>query len=113
MYASIPITETKQILADIMEHNLIDTQIKQELLNWYDVITKQNYFTNNNDIIIQNDGLAMGASSSSITAEMFLQHTEKSHLAHLTQKHKIINYFRYVDNIFLIFDPTTITYKLS
>ena len=47
----------------------------------------------------------MGAPSSSITAGMFLQHTENSHLAHLAQKHKIINYFRYVDDIFLIFDP--------
>jgi hypothetical protein len=47
----------------------------------------------------------MSASSSSIIAEMFLQHTENSHLAHLTQKHKIINYFWCVDDIFLIFDP--------
>jgi hypothetical protein len=27
MHSNIPITETKQILADIKEHNLIDTQI--------------------------------------------------------------------------------------
>ena len=47
----------------------------------------------------------MGAPSSSIIAEMFLQNTENSHLAHLTQKHEIINYFRYVDKIFLISDP--------
>ena len=105
MYSNIPITETKQILADIIEHNPIDTQIKQQLLNWYDVITKQDYFINNKEIIIQNNGLAMGAPSSSIIAGMFLQHTENSHLAHPAQKHKIINYFHYVDDIFLIFDP--------
>ena len=100
MYSNIPITETKQILADIIEHNPIDTQIKQQLLNWYDVITKQDYFINNKEIIIQNNGLAMGAPSSSITAGVFLQHTENSHLAHLAQKHKIINYFHHVDDIF-------------
>jgi predicted glycosyltransferase len=47
----------------------------------------------------------MGTLSSGITAEIFLQHTENSHLAHLTNKHKIVNYFRYVDDILLIFDP--------
>jgi hypothetical protein len=105
MYSNIPVTETKQLLADIREHNLIDTQINQELLNWYYVITKQNYLINNNGIIIPKDSRAMGAPSSSIIAEMFVQRTENSHLAHLTQKRKIIKYFRYVDDIFLIFDP--------
>jgi len=52
MYSNIPITETKQILEDIISHNLTDPQMKYELLNWYDVITKQNYFLNNNNIII-------------------------------------------------------------
>jgi len=47
----------------------------------------------------------MGAPSSSIIAEIFLQHTENSHLAHLTHEHEILNYFPYVDDIFLIFDP--------
>jgi len=43
--------------------------------------------------------------SSSLIAEIFLQHTENTHLARLSHKHKIINYFRYVDDILLIFDP--------
>jgi hypothetical protein len=47
----------------------------------------------------------MGAPSSSILAEIFLQYVENSHLAHLAQKHRIINYFRYVDDILLIFNP--------
>jgi hypothetical protein len=71
---------------------------------WYDIITKQNYFTHKQDIIIQHDGLAMGAPSSSLIAEFFLQYTEDVHLAHLSHKHSIINYFRYVDDILLIFD---------
>ena len=48
----------------------------------------------------------MGAPSSSLIAEIFLQHIENTHLAHLSKKHKIINYFRYVDDILIIFDPT-------
>ena len=73
---------------------------------WYDVITRQNYFTHNNETITQYDGLAMGAPSSGLIAEFFLQHTENTHLARLSRKHKIVNYFRYVDDILLIFDPS-------
>ena len=105
MYSNIPVTETKKILTDIMKHNLLDANTQHELLNWYDVITKHNYFINNNDIITQKDGLAMGAPSSGIIAQIFIQHAEKLHLARLAQKHSIINYFRYVDDILLIFDP--------
>jgi hypothetical protein len=105
MYSNIPVAETKKILTDIMKHNLLDARTQRELLNWYNVSTRQNYFTNNNYIIIQNGGLAMGAPSSGIIAEIFLQHAENLHLACPAQKHGIINYFHYVDNILLIFDP--------
>jgi hypothetical protein len=104
-YSNIPITETKKILTDVMKDKLLDTQTQHELLNWCDVITKQNYLISNNDIIIQNDGLAMGAPSSSIIAEIFLQHAENLHLASLAQKLIVINYFLYVDYILLIFAP--------
>jgi hypothetical protein len=64
--------------------------------------------SNNNDIIIQHDGLAMGAPSSGLIAEIFLQHMEHLHLTHLTHRHRIINYWRYVDDILLAFDPNHI-----
>ena len=48
---------------------------------------------------------AMGTPSSSLITEIFLQHTEHLHMAHLTHRHRIIIYFRYADDIFLIFDP--------
>jgi len=47
----------------------------------------------------------MGAPYSGLIAEMFLQNIEHSHLTHLTMKHKIIKYCRYVDDILIIFDP--------
>ena len=46
----------------------------------------------------------MGAPSYGLISELFLQQMEHLHLAHLTTKLKIINYFRYVDDILLIFD---------
>ena len=41
----------------------------------------------------------MGAPSSGLIVEIFLQHIENIHMARLSMKHKIINYFRYVDDI--------------
>jgi hypothetical protein len=47
----------------------------------------------------------MGAPFSSILAENFLQKIVNSHLTHLTQKHRLTNYFQYVNDILLIVDP--------
>jgi hypothetical protein len=55
--------------------------------------------------MIQKEELAMGAPSSGTIAKFFLQNLETIHLAHLTEKHKIAGYFRYVDDILLICDP--------
>jgi hypothetical protein len=63
-----------------------------------------NYFSNNGEILIQEDGLAMGAPTSSLLAEFFLQHLEHVHISHLSDKRKIIRYFRYVDDILIIYD---------
>jgi len=106
LYSNIPVPETKTILMSLLEQELIAPQTQQEVLKWYDVITGKNYFSHNEDVILQYGGLAMGAPSSGLIAENFLQHTEHTHIPHLTQKHKILNYCRYVDDIFLVFDST-------
>jgi len=103
LYMNIPVAETQTVPADILKQNLTDTQTQRELLGWYDTITKQNCFTFNGNTMIQKEGLAMGAPSSFI-AKIFLQHID---MAHLSMKHKIINYFRYVDDILIIFSPTS------
>jgi hypothetical protein len=46
----------------------------------------------------------MGAQSSSTVSEIFPQPIEHLHIKHLTQKPKIKNYIRYVDDILLIFN---------
>ena len=92
LYSNIPVIETRTILMDILKYELVAPQTQQEIVKWYDVITSQNYFAHKKDTVIQHDGLAMGAPSSGLIAEIFLQHIEPTHLAHLTHKHKIINY---------------------
>jgi hypothetical protein len=46
----------------------------------------------------------MGAPSCGLIAEIFLQHLEHLHLAHLVRKHNTINYRRYDEKVFVIFD---------
>jgi hypothetical protein len=105
MFSNIPITQTKHIIKNQLRINNTNTHIKSELLDWYEAITQQNYSRHKDTTITQTDGLAMGAPSSSIISEIFLQHTEHTHLPRLTQKHKLINYVRYVDDILILFDP--------
>ena len=94
----------QDILSTMLEQNSLDSQTKQELIKWYDTITSQSYFTHNRNTLIQNDGLAMGAPSSGLISEIFLQQMEHQHLAHLSNKHKIVNYLCYVDDILMIFN---------
>jgi len=55
--------------------------------------------------MIQKEGLAMGAPTACLIAEFFLHNLENTHLAHLIEKRKFTEYFRYVDDILLIYDP--------
>ena len=86
LYMNISVAETQTILANILKQNLIDTQNWRELLGWSDTIPN-NYFTFNSNIMIQKEGLAMGAPSSSFIAKIFLQHIEHLHIARLSMKH--------------------------
>jgi ankyrin repeat protein len=61
LYSNIPVIGTKTILNYMLIREHTEPQTQSEILSWYDVITKQNYFTHNNNIVIQRDGLAMGA----------------------------------------------------
>ena len=81
LYTNLPVKETRAILANILKQKLIAPQIQRELLNWLDVITRQNYFAHKKQIVIQHDGIAMGTPSSVLITEIFLQHVEHSHTA--------------------------------
>jgi hypothetical protein len=91
------------MLENILHLNHTDTKIKTELPDWYETITQQNYFQHNDITITQTDGRAMGAPSSSIISEIFLQHIELTHLPHLSRKHRLANYAWYADHTLLIY----------
>jgi hypothetical protein len=54
--------------------------------------------------ILQTEGLAMGAPTSNILAEVYIQYTEHKKLYPILKKHQIIEYFRYVANILKIYN---------
>ena len=66
-----------------------------KIINYYNCIVLTLLFS---DVVFKVQARRWG-----LIAEIFLQHLEHLHLAHLACKHEIINYCRYVD-IFLIFD---------
>jgi hypothetical protein len=102
MYPNIPTNETRQILQNILTANNTQHTLSTEILMCYDTVTTQKYFTHNDQVLTQTDGLAMGAPSSSIISEIFLQYIEHTHLPSIALKHNLLDYHRYVDDILLI-----------
>jgi hypothetical protein len=71
--ANIPTTETRQVLESLLAANLTDHKTSNKILHCYDIIVKQNYFFHGEKTFTQTHGLALGAPSSSIMSEVFLQ----------------------------------------
>jgi hypothetical protein len=47
----------------------------------------------------------MGAPTSAILAEVFLQYLEHTQIADILKKHQIIDYHRYMDDILIMYNP--------
>jgi hypothetical protein len=46
----------------------------------------------------------MGAPTSAILAEIFMQHQEHNYISKILQKHHVIDYYRYVDDMLIVYD---------
>ena len=75
-------------------------------------IISQNYFQFQDTIYLQKEGLAMGAPTSSILSEIYVQHMENTTIPKLLEKHNIKGYFRYDDILLVYIDNTTNIHKL-
>jgi hypothetical protein len=105
MYTNIPTVEVKQIIKDILDrdyHTKLDD--KRELLGLINVILEQNYIQFNDHFYKQHSCLAMGAPTSAILAETFIQFLEHNIIYKILEKHHIIDYYRYVDDILIIYN---------
>jgi hypothetical protein len=107
MYTNIPTLQLPIIISNICKFQNTPSEIKNELIKITKTLLKQNYFSFQDSIYRQTEGLAMGASTSAIFSEIYLQYMEHTTLAEILIKHNIQGYFRYVDDILLIYDITT------
>jgi hypothetical protein len=88
MYSNIPIKEMITTLEKLYEMNNIEDKTKQDILKMTQVIVEQNCFRFKDTIYVQNEGLAMGAPTSSIYSVIYLQVLENTKIAELLLKHK-------------------------
>jgi hypothetical protein len=77
---------------------------REEIITLVKTILNQNYMQHLDHQYKQNDRLAMGAPTSAILAEIFLQYFEHNRIINILQKHHIIDYHRYVDDILIIYN---------
>jgi hypothetical protein len=60
---------------------------------------EQKYFQFDQQYYKQTEGLAMGAKTSAILAETFIQHMKHKHIYPILRTQEIIAYYRYVEDI--------------
>jgi hypothetical protein len=107
IYTNIPTGEIPGIISEICHNLTTPTQTTTEILTLTQIILDRNYFRFQNQTYKQTTGLAVGAPTSSVFFEPYLQYMEHKTFHQILQNHKIIGYFRYVDDILMIFDQTT------
>jgi hypothetical protein len=104
MYTNIPQNDLTNIINNtLINNNILDDQ-KNEIMKLVKVILNQNNFQHNNQTYIQREGLAMDAPTSAIPAEIFIQNLEHNDILKILQKHQILDYYRYVDDILIIYN---------
>jgi hypothetical protein len=101
MYSNIPTQEVINIIIDTANKNEIPRDVTTEIELLTKLIIKQNYFEHNSTYYQESEGLAMGAPTSALLSEIYLQHLEYNKILDLLTKYKIITYHRYVDDILL------------
>jgi hypothetical protein len=103
MYTNVPTDELINIINSLCKDKLIQDKLTNEIIQITKLIIQQNYFQFQNQFFIQENGLAMGAPTSSVFSEIFLQHMENTTIYKILTQNHIIGYFRYVDDILIIY----------
>jgi len=107
MYPNIPTNELTPIIRYMSLNNQLDAKTIDELIKVTHTVLEQNYFTFRNGNYSQTTGLAMGAPSSSILSEIYLQHLEYTKIVDIITQQNIIRYFRFVDDILVVYNQNS------
>jgi hypothetical protein len=104
MYPNIPTNELIPIIENMSYNNQLDMNTTQDIMKITSTILEQNYFTFRNINYSQITGLAMGAPSSAVLSEIYLRYLEHTRILNILAQHNLRGYFRYVDDILIIYD---------
>ena len=94
MYTTIPTNELLSIIEMTCRNSYVEENTKLDLIKITTTLLEQNYFRFKNMTYLQPEGLAMGAPTSSILAEFYLQHLVYHKIYNLLLSHKVEGYFR-------------------
>jgi hypothetical protein len=111
MYTNIPKDELISIIDKMCDEQNIEHTLKMEITNIIKLVVAQNYFKFEGKTYLQKRGLAMGAPTSSILSEVSMQHLENTIIYDILREFKIEGYFRYVDDILVLYNDTTTNIK--
>jgi hypothetical protein len=104
MYTNIPTGELLTIIESACTNNEVEDTLKQDILKLLRLILDQNYFQFMDKTYLQHDRFAMEAPTSSILSEFYLQYLESSRIYDILLNLIIIGYFRYVDDLRIIYN---------
>jgi hypothetical protein len=93
MHTNIPTEELLTIIESACKNNNVEEGLKRDILKLLKVVTDQNYFQFMDKTYVQHDGLAIGAPTSSILSEFYLQHLENSKIYDILLNFSIMGYF--------------------
>jgi len=94
MYTNIATVDLINVIDTLCKkHNLEDALIR-EILTVTKIIITQNYVSFKGETYLQKNGLAMGASTSSILSEIDLQHLENTKIFDILRNSRVEGYFR-------------------
>jgi hypothetical protein len=104
MYTNIPKNDKIIITKNILQNYDTNIDTQKEILQLMNTILEQNYIQYDHKYYKQTNGLAMGAPTSAILAEIYIQNLEHTQIYGFLIKQHIIAYFRYLDDILIVYD---------
>jgi hypothetical protein len=104
IYSNIPTSHLVNIIKGMCTEQQIQTNLCNEIINLTRTVIEQNYFKFQDHCYVQHTGLAMDALSSAVLSEVYLQQQELTKIYNILIQHSILGYFRYVDDILIVFN---------
>jgi len=92
MYTNNPTHKPLSIIDTACNNNLVEEWLKQDIINLSKTIIDENYLQFEDLTYKQNEGLDMGAPTSSIFSEFYLQHQENSRIYDLLHNHNFATF---------------------